>query len=289
MQLVEAQSFTGLADQRFVSQATISMQIKELERAAGAPLLVRSRGRFAVTEAGQLLFRHAKGILGQVEDMESAIASKVQPNGATTVLTIGANSSWRYVLPELIASFRLRNPGARVILKVTGELGLTIQALEEGSIDLAPVTHVSAAVLKRFEVWPAGEEEFVIIAPPSHELSKRARVAASDLHGSQFITVSNLGSPYLHSLGIRRDAISEFDTWDAAKAAVRAGTGLALVSELSVRPELQCGIFSRIRPDARPFRRPLYVLRKGSAPVSEVQRSFIQHVIAREKARAAGP
>ena len=67
--VIDCNSFTGAAQQCYISQSAISQQIQSLEKELGVELIHRGNRRFTVTPTGQYFYSHCKAILGQVEDL----------------------------------------------------------------------------------------------------------------------------------------------------------------------------------------------------------------------------
>lgn len=90
--VVESGSFTEAAEQCFISQSAISQQIRALESDIGIILLQRSGRSFHLTPAGEVLYRRAKDVIRDVEDMKQEIM-RIAEQGKS-VLTIGYLSSY---------------------------------------------------------------------------------------------------------------------------------------------------------------------------------------------------
>ena len=110
----ELRSVQRAAERVFRTQPAVSMAIRKLEEELGSPLFDRSnRGNYQLTAAGDVLFAHAKRLLGlrdealtHVKELQSLEDGRVR---------IGANeSTGHYLLPKLIQNFRKKHPKVRV-------------------------------------------------------------------------------------------------------------------------------------------------------------------------------
>jgi len=69
----EARGFGRAAAQMKVAQSNVSMRVLRLERQLGAPLFERRHRAIAPTPRGELLYRHALRVLGEVEELETTM------------------------------------------------------------------------------------------------------------------------------------------------------------------------------------------------------------------------
>ena len=88
-------SFTRAAEEHFVSQSAISQQVKVLEAELGVELLARKGRSFAITPAGQMLFRKGSDILSQLDDLRFEVEGsptatpRASPSATSAATTAG--------------------------------------------------------------------------------------------------------------------------------------------------------------------------------------------------------
>lgn len=75
-QVYETRSFSRAADSLDTVQSLVSTRIQRLEQFIGAPLFVRLHRGVASTEKGELLYRHAKRVLRELDELESAFRER---------------------------------------------------------------------------------------------------------------------------------------------------------------------------------------------------------------------
>jgi DNA-binding transcriptional LysR family regulator len=76
MQVYEARSFSRAADHLDTVQSLVSTRIQRLEQFVGAPLFVRLHRGVMSTQKGELLYQHAKRVLHDVAELESALKQR---------------------------------------------------------------------------------------------------------------------------------------------------------------------------------------------------------------------
>jgi LysR family nitrogen assimilation transcriptional regulator len=75
-QVYETRSFSRAADSLDTVQSLVSTRIQRLEQFIGAPLFVRLHRGVASTEKGELLYQHAKRVLRELAELESALRER---------------------------------------------------------------------------------------------------------------------------------------------------------------------------------------------------------------------
>src|SRR5688572_28144701 len=132
--VAEERSVSRGSERLLVSQPAVSKQLKQLERALGAPLFDRTPRGVRATQAGQLLSGYARRIFGLADEAEQALAElRGLRRGFLSVAagtTIGV-----YLLPEVFVRFRQSHPGVRIDLEIEGSERVQ-QRLLEGAVEL---------------------------------------------------------------------------------------------------------------------------------------------------------
>ncbi len=222
----------------FVSQPTLSMQIKKLEDRLGVQLLERTNKSVRLTEIGILMAEHARNILQEMEAMrEKAQAAKDPYSGQIKVGIIPTVAP--YLLPLIIPKLSKYFPKITFHLYEAQTFQL-IEELKKGSIDTA----ILALPMKNdphFSSSTFFEEEFLLAVPSNHSWSKLKSIKTSDL-ANQRLLLLNDG----HCL--REQALSfcfqtqavEMENFRATsletlRHMVAAGVGITLIPKLAYR------------------------------------------------------
>ena len=130
-------NMTRAAERLFVSQPTMSKQLKELESELGTKLFIRSNYSIKLTEAGMLLKKRAEDILSLVDKTEAEFKSLDELNSGD--IYIGAPESESMMLfADAVSSFQKDHPGMRCNI-YSGNMEDVCDRLDKGLLDFAIV------------------------------------------------------------------------------------------------------------------------------------------------------
>lgn len=180
--LAEARHFGRAAERSFVSQPTLSGQIRKLEEELGAPLFERGARSVSLTPLGEALLPHARQALEQAEMLVEL--ARAQRDPLSGPLRLGAIPTLApYLLPVMLPAVAEALP--KLELAVAEDLtAALIERLRGRELDAILVaTPVEA---EEFAVRPLFDEPFYAALPPGHALARkrslsRAEVASLDL------------------------------------------------------------------------------------------------------------
>lgn len=278
VEVADLQSFSHAARRLFLSQPAVSRHIKELETALGLPVFERrGRERLNLTEAGQAVYRHAKGIIEKVEEMESEASGLAGHVGG--LIRVGGSNAWEPLLPGLMAEFQRRHPevGSRISFGDSERIaGLLLQSqIGLGFVTLAPRD-------ARIEVVPLGESEIVLVVRPDHRLADRASIEPQEIADEPFVAqlslASTTGNRFLAQHGVIPREVMEVDSLEGVKNAVENGLGVALMSKLGALRELDAGRLATLHFVTTPPRVSLLAIRMRAKFTSPTHEALLEHV-----------
>ena len=220
------------------TQSAISQQIQTLERLVGERLLEGPGGPRAVslTEAGQLLLRHAEAIVARLHAAQADMAALAQ--GKSGRLRIGTfQSVGARVLPAVMRRFSAEWPGVDVELTESASDEELQRLVERGDLDLAFA--MPPLIEGPFESRELLADPYVLLVPAEHELAGTARASLADLGdvtliGNRACRSTNLAEGELRHRGVRVDVAFRSDDNGTVQGLVGAGFGVALVPLLTV-------------------------------------------------------
>jgi DNA-binding transcriptional LysR family regulator len=278
--VVDRGSFSQAAEELEVSQPAVSFQIRALEKLFGERLLDRSGRRVAVTEAGDIVYRYARRMLG----MEAELLREMEGLGTRIAgrLTLGSSTGpGEVLLPRLLAAFRRTHPDVAVSLVVQDTQTVCDRVLD-GEMELGVVGAERAHRGLVFERLV--RDEVVFITPPGHPLAGRASVRLEDLRGVPFLMqqqgsgVRALLEEALRARGMRMrdlDVVMELGLQQSVKAAVLDGLGTTIISRLAVEREVAAGDLVAIDIEGDDLARDFHVVRHAGRTASRVSAAFL--------------
>jgi DNA-binding transcriptional LysR family regulator len=234
-------SFVRAAQELHLTPSAVSLQIKELEQAAGLPLFSRQAKSISLTTAGEMLLVDVRQALEALQHADETLA---RLRSARRV-TVGMISSAKYFVPRLLAQFREEHGDVDTHL-VVGNRDSLLGQLRGGQVDLA----VMGSPPGRFE---GQAEDFAalplgIVAAPEHELAQARAIPPAALADYEFI-VRESGSGtraalerYIREQRLELPRQREASSTDSVKQAVMANFGLAFLSLHAAALELRGGL-----------------------------------------------
>jgi DNA-binding transcriptional LysR family regulator len=233
-------SFGRAADRLGYTQSAVSQQIATLERCVGEKLVERPGGPRAVslTEAGQLLLRHAEAIVARLEAARADMAALRA--GETGTLRVGTYQSvGARVLPAVMRRFRVEYPGIALELHEPTTDPELFALIESGDLDLAFCGHPLPE--GPFEATELMHDPYVLLVPGDHELANRSAASLADLGdlplvGAQTCSSGAQVEGELKAHGFTVDYAFRSDDNGTVQGLVAAGYGVALWPSLAISP-----------------------------------------------------
>lgn len=273
-------SFSRAAEELYLTQPAVSMQIKQLEDSVELPLFEQMGKKIYLTDAGRELYQYSRAISQQLADMELALDElKGLERGK---LTISVVSTANYFAPHLLAKFCQRYSRVTVSLNVSNR-ETVLKHLADNLTDVAIMGQPPDDVDIVSESFM--ENPLVVIAPPGHPLCKMRHIPVKRLEKETFV-LREAGSGTrgamerffaAHHILINKGM--ETDTNEAIKQAVQAGMGLGIMSLHTAELELETGRLKVLDVQDFPIRRDWYVVHRRNKRLSSVAQAFKEFLL----------
>jgi DNA-binding transcriptional LysR family regulator len=237
--LADCKNFTRAAEKLFITQPTLSQQIKKLESECGFSLFQRNSKHVNLSSEGELFIEKARIILTHFEDLQSMVRGMAKQPSRVIYLGINLASSVLDIA-GCAAKLMLEFPHIefRVIEARSTEL---TEMVRDGKIDIAFTDLGSSTEWSGLNVSPVSEEYVCLIANKAHHLVGKKSVALEELENETLIysshrsVISRLLRHLIEEQGIRPCSTMEFNSPDARASFVSKGTGVAFAP--SIRAE----------------------------------------------------
>lgn len=269
--LAEHRHFGKAAEASFVSQPTLSMQIRKLEEELGVALVERTSRKVMLTPIGVEILAHARRVIDETEIMRNLARSSQDPS--TGSIRLGAFPTLGpYFLPLAVPALRAAFPKLEMFL-IEEKSDVLVEQLKAGKIDAA----LLALPLHddRITVAPLFDERFLLAAPADDPLATAKRVKTSDLVDHSLLLLEDghclrdQALEVCRMSGARERAGFRATSLETLRQMVAAGMGMTLLPELAVRegqprPE---GMVVRTFEGAQPVR-SIGLAWRASAPAA---------------------
>jgi len=276
--VVETRSFSTAASQNFVTQSAVSQQIRTLEERYGRRLLERTRGNVQLTPAGEILYQVSKEIVQRYQELEARLQAMANVV-AGTVRVATVHSVGLYELSAQIKRYLKAYPQVNLRLEYSRANRIYEDALK-GTIDLGVVAYPTRR--PQLTVIPFREDRLVLVCQPSHPLAKHRQVSLRRLQGEAMvgyerdIPTRKETDRLLRRYGVEVRYVMELDNIETIKRVVEIGTGVAILPEPAVRPEVKARQLVAVQLSDEVFLRPLGIIHRQGKQFSPAAERFIE-------------
>ena len=277
--IAESGTFTAGAARVHVTQAAISMQIRQLENETGAQLFVRAPRRVILTEAGEKLLIRAYAILREHDAaLEEMAALTGAHRGRLRIGTASAGVSG-HPLPKILRELKKQHPAVEASV-ASGTSEQLVQHVLAGELDVA---FVSLPVEARgIQTELLSENSLVAIASPRHKLAKQKVVSAYALAGEKLILGERGGNTrrlidgFFAQAGVTPKVVMELSRLAAIKRMVEEDMGVGIVPLQSVQEEVAKGSLVRWWIEGAQINWQLGIARLVGGYESPIHQTFLQ-------------
>lgn len=280
--VVEAGSFSDAARTLGISQPAVTMQIQSLEDDLGVRLLDRRYRRVDVTEAGELLLKHAHNIFHEVDAARSSV-EELSGVVAGDLKIAASTTPGDYMLPAMLGAFLSRYSDVRLELSVSDSTEVE-QLVESAQAHIGVVGFEGKA---RLDYRRLGDDEIVLIVPVDDPLAGTGPVDLGDLTGRTWIMrESGSGTRAVVESALREarvdpddlDVVLELGSGEAVIGAVEGGLGITLISRLVAQKSIDLGTVKMVDLKRR-IERPFYLV-LPQRTLTRAATAFSEHVLA---------
>ncbi len=275
--VAELGSVSKAAEQLWMSQPAVSMEIKRLETLLGVALFDRAGNRLVLNDNGRACLRFAHRVDELFEDLKRDLS---HPPIEPAVVTIGAHPvSARVILPPVLEEFHNRAGGTRLLVQdmPSGEIADRVFRHE---LDFGLV--VRRGLRSDLAAEPVLSEQLWIVARSDHPLAHRPEVSPAEAGDFPFILLEpnteshSLIQQWAIAHGVTLHVSMEVSSEDFLLEVVRRGMGLALVGESTVAEDVTSGRLTMLQVPGMPLYRTMYAIFVSSAWLSREARILLE-------------
>lgn len=273
-------SVTRAAEEIFLAQPTVSMQLKKLSDTIGSRLIEQIGNRIHLTDVGREVFVACQEIFNSLTSLESKVADI---NGLRRGrLSLAVITSAKYLAPQLLGHFCREHPGVDVALKVSNRESL-LERIATYQDDLYILGQPPQGL--DVEAYPLILNPLMIMAGRDHPLTTQAEISLARVLEEPFV-MREAGSGtraaferLVESHGLTPPNVRmEFTSNEAIKQVVAAGLGITVLSVHSLTLEGTQGPIALLDVDGFPIERHWYVVYPRGRKLSMVGQTFLEFV-----------
>lgn len=273
--LADERHFGRAAQKSFVSQPTLSAQLRKLEAYLGVQLVERQPRRVALTEAGEKVVARARRILQDSDEIVTLARHSSDPLSGTLkvalIPTIGP-----YLLPRVAPRIRKTLPRLKLLL-FEHQTAVLLERLHAGAIDLGILA--LPVELDGLDSRVLFEEPFAVALNAAHPLAKRKSLKPADLDGETLLLLEDghcLRDQALEvcaRVNVHESGDYRATSLETLRQMVAAGHGITLLPEMASHGPYGNARSVVLRPFARPVpqRHVGAVWRKSSTRVPAIR------------------
>jgi len=277
-------SFTRAAEELFLTQPTVSMQIKKLSEAVSLPLFEHVGRNVEPTEAGKELYVACRSMFETLSNLEMKISDmKGLKRGR---LRMGVITTAKYLAPEMMGEFSQIYPGIDLSLKVTNRDSI-IRRIRANEDDLYIMGQAPEGDIE-VESFSFAPNPLVVMAPRNHPLVGKKNISLEEIAREPFI-IREPGSGIrdamfkaFDGIGMRPAVRMELGNNEAIKHAIAGGLGLSVLSLHTLSLEGTDGPVAILDVEGFPILRDWYIVYPKGKELSLVAQTFLDFVIGSE-------
>jgi DNA-binding transcriptional LysR family regulator len=268
-------SFTRAAEELHLTQPAVSMQVRQLEQQAGLPLTEQIGKRIYLTDAGEEVYRYARSILQQVDEMDDVLDRMKGLSGGQ--IRIAAISSANYFAPRLLGVFLERYPDVSVSMDVIRQERV-LRQVADNAVDMAIMGQPPKDM--QVDAIEFMENPLVIIAPPGHPLADRQRISLKQIEKEIFLTrepgsgTRGAMMRFFREHKLKLKTGMEMGSLEGIKQSVQAGLGLGIVPLGAIETELLLERLVVLKVRGMPIRRHWHVVMPRGKRLSAAAEAF---------------
>jgi len=273
-------NYTRAAEELFLTQPAVSMQVKQLEGQLGVALFEQLGKRIHLTEAGREVHAYTRTIIQHLDELETVLDRIKGLKGGKLRISVATTAN--YFIPTLLGTFSRRYPGVTISLDVTNRETL-LQQLTENTVDLVVMGQPPAELDAEADAFM--ENPLVIVAPPDHPMAHEKKISLERLQDEVFL-VREPGSGTRISMerffterGMRLKTGMEVGSNEAIKQSVQAGLGLGLLSRATIEQELTLKRLVELDVADFPIMRHWYLVHRRGKRLSTVAVAFREFML----------
>lgn len=289
--IAKDKNFKNASETLYISQPSLTKQIKMLEARTGLLLIDRSNAskKVTLTEVGSLFLHYAERILSLCEETSRVV--KNFKKGERGNLTIGSSQTvGTSLIPQILVLYNHKYPQINFNIKIVSTQTI-LQGIIERQIDIAIIIgEIPKKFQKKVNIKSFVEDELLLIIPKSHPFAKTKKnsINKDDLYHLNFITlpidstIRQIIDNILLKNQIQTNQFNitiQFNSIEAVKMAVNLGLGSAFIFSSSLKRENELQNFKIFKVENTRLTKTLSIIMNFDFEQNQALKFFYQELI----------
>lgn len=283
--IVSTGSFSKGAEVACITQSTASQHIATLEEACGICLLDRAGRGVIPTEAGKVLFVHARQVLKTLKGAQQAMLQFRQADGVELAVG-GSTIPGTYLVPGVIATLHITDPGVTVRVEI-GDSNEIVEKLLTEDVEIGVIGKLIDD--RRIVSQTLGYDEILLVARSGDPWAERTDVMPEDLLTMPLVMrekgsgTADAVAEALTGHGVKVGDLkvsARLSSSEAVKQGVMSGCGAAFISRFAVSGELKFGELVQINVAGLKIIRSFYLVQRKGRTLSPAAVAFSAQLLA---------
>jgi DNA-binding transcriptional LysR family regulator len=282
--IVETGSFTRAAGRVFLTQPTLTKQIKNLEESVGTRLVNRGSGGITLTPEGQIFYHYAKRVIRLREDTREKLGN-LRENESGHIYISASTIPATYILPRVLSRMKTTYPDVRVHIQMNDSEETRQMILN----DQAEMGFIGKEVLdKKLIAERLWKDSIVLVVPSHHPWAKTGDIPVKSLMKEPFI-LRERGSATRdffedcllknYHIGLSSlNVVCEMGSSEAVKEAIMAGLGVSVLSIYAIEREVEKDLIAIVPIKGCTIERFFYLIYKKNFPLMNYHHRFLEVV-----------
>ncbi|OYD25433.1 DNA-binding transcriptional regulator OxyR [Oceanimonas baumannii] len=234
--LAEERHFRKAAEKCFVSQPTLSGQLRKLEDELGVLLMERTSRKVLFTPAGDAITAQARRVLAATKELRDIARTFTEPMSGELhiglIPTVGP-----YLLPHIIPALKQHFPELHIFL-YEAQTQVLLKQLADGDLDCLILAQLDG--MDNFGSMHLYDEPMLLALPAGHRWADRDEIGLGELKGEKLLMLEDghclrdQAMGFCFAAGIGEDSHFKATSLETLRNMVAAGSGLTLIPQLAV-------------------------------------------------------
>lgn len=280
--VADLKSISKAAQMLFISQPTVTLQIKKLENYLGITLFTRKKNNLELTPQGKRLYEYAERILKEYASLEEEI-KRLNISHRDILMVASSSTIGDFLLPKILPRFLEKNQNLRLTIFVGNskevEEGIQSKVFNLGLIE----DSINSNKIDKIEFY---EDEIILIASTNNPIPSVIKLEDINRHPLIMREVgSGTRNVVENTLGIKLNPVMEISSSKAIAKLVENSTYISFVSKLVVSEMLDYNLVKEVKIEGISIKRYFSIITQKNIRLSATERLFYNFLVRLQKSK----